>query len=140
MCPVTLPKAGPVSRRLVERPRPLEVQDCGSLCLSRLAGCPGHRTFYLRVAAEPVLPVPGRRLAADFLAALRPVAAVDRLPRAERFAFPRLVVVLARLAAAFFVVFLRLRGFSVPPLTASITVVAALDTPSMAASTPVLAA
>jgi hypothetical protein len=83
--------------------------------------------------------VPGRRLAADFLAALRPVAAVDRLPRAERFAFPRLVVVLARVAAAFFVVFLRLRGFSVP-VTASTMFVAALDTPSMAASMLVLAA
>jgi hypothetical protein len=44
------------------------------------------------------------------------VAAVE--PR--RFAFPRLVVVFPRLAAAFFVVerLLRLRGFSVVPVTA----------------------
>ena len=59
-----------------------------------------------------------------------------------RFAFPRLVVVLPRLAAAFFVVerLLRLRRFSVVPVTASAIALAALDTPSMAASMPVLAA
>jgi len=58
-----------------------------------------------------------------------------------RFAFPRLVLVVPRLAAAFFVVerFLRLRGFSVVPVTASAMLVAALDTPSMAASMLVLA-
>ena len=60
----------------------------------------------------------------------------------DRFAFPRRVVVLPRLAAAFFVVegLLRLRGFSVGPVTASAIALAALDTPSMAASMPVLAA
>jgi hypothetical protein len=48
------------------------------------------------------------------------VAAADRLPLGERFALARLVVVLPRLAAAFFVVErLRLRGFSVVPVTAS---------------------
>jgi hypothetical protein len=97
----------------------------------------------LRVAAaEPVLLVLERRLEADFVLALRPVVAADRLPPAERFAFPRLVIVLPQLAAAFFVVerFLRLRGFSVPPVTASAMPVAALDTPSMAASMLVLAA
>jgi hypothetical protein len=66
----------------------------------------------LRVAAaEPVLLVLGRRLAEDFLVALRLEAPADRLPPAERFALPRLVV-LPR-AAAFVVLerFLRLRGF-----------------------------
>jgi hypothetical protein len=59
-----------------------------------------------------------------------------------RFAFPRLVVVLSRLAAAFFVVegFLLLRRFSVVPVTASAIALAALDTPSVAASMPALAA
>jgi hypothetical protein len=53
----------------------------------------------------------GRRLAEDFLVALRLEAPADRLPPAERFALPRLVV-LPR-AAAFVVLerFLRLRGF-----------------------------
>jgi hypothetical protein len=60
----------------------------------------------------------------------------------ERFAFARLVVVLPRLAVAFFLVkrLLRLLGFSVVPVTASAMLVAALDTPSMAVSMPVLAA
>jgi hypothetical protein len=68
------------------------------------------------------------------------VAAAERVP--ARFAFPRLVIVLPRLAVAFFLVerFLRLRGFSVVPVTASATLLAALDTPSMTASMPVLAA
>jgi hypothetical protein len=80
-------------------------------------------------------------LAAVFRVDLR-VAAADLLPPAERFAFARFVVVLPRLAAAFFVVegFLRLRGFSAVPVTASAMLVAALETPSMAASTPVLVA
>jgi hypothetical protein len=55
---------------------------------------------------------------------------------------PRRVVVLPRLVAAFLVVerLVRLRGFSVVPVTASAIALAALDTPSMAASMPVLAA
>ena len=59
-----------------------------------------------------------------------------------RFAFARLVAVLRRLAAVFFVAdrFLRLRGFLLVPVTASAMLVAALDTPSIAASMPVLAA
>ena len=70
------------------------------------------------------------------------VDAAGRLAPAERFAFARLVVVLPRLAAAFLVVgrLLRLRGFFVVPVTASAMLVAALDTPSMAASIPVFAA
>jgi hypothetical protein len=93
----------------------------------------------LRVAAAKlVLLVLGRRLAADLLVALLRVEA-DFLPAAERFALPGLVVVLPRLAA-FLEVFLRLRGFSVPPVTASAMLVAALDTPSIAASMLVLAA
>ena len=76
-----------------------------------------------------------------------------------RFAFPVALVVfrvllrvavaelrrfglaLPRLAAPFFVVerFLRLRGFSVGPVTAPAMALAALDIPSMAASMPVLA-
>ena len=69
------------------------------------------------------------------------VAAADRLPAVERFAFARLVVVLPRLAVAFFVVerLFRLLGFSVVPATASAMLVATLDTPSMAASMLVLA-
>jgi hypothetical protein len=66
------------------------------------------------------------------------VAAADLLPPAEPF-----VVVLARLGAAFFVAegrFLRLGGFSVVPVTTSATLLAALDTLSMTASMPVLAA
>jgi hypothetical protein len=100
----------------------------------------------LRVAAEePLILVLGfalPRLAADFLVALRPVAAADPLPPAERFALPRLVVVPPLLAAAFFVVkrFLRLRGFLGLPVRASTILVAALDTASIAASTLVLAA
>ena len=68
------------------------------------------------------------------------VAAADAVLRL-RFAFPRRVVVLPRLAAAFFVVgrFLLLRGLSVVPVTASAMALAALDTPSIAASIPVLA-
>ena len=58
-----------------------------------------------------------------------------------RFAFARLVAVLRRLAAVFFVAdrFLRLRGFLLVPVTASAMLVAALDTPSIAASMLVLA-
>jgi hypothetical protein len=69
------------------------------------------------------------------------VAAADLLPPAERFVFARLVVVLPRLAVAFFVVerLLCLRGFSVVPITASAMALAALDTPSIAASMLVLA-
>jgi hypothetical protein len=56
--------------------------------------------------------------------------------------FPRLLVELPLLAAAFFVVerFLLLRGFSAVPVTASAIALAALDTPSTAASMLVLAA
>jgi hypothetical protein len=63
-------------------------------------------------------------------------AAVPVLLLLGRFAFPRLVVVLPWLVAAFFVVerFLLLRGFSVMPVTASAMALAALDTPSTAAS------
>jgi hypothetical protein len=94
----------------------------------------------LRVAAaELVLAVLGRRLAADFLVALRRVAEADFLPPAERFAFPRLVIVLPRLAA-FFEVFLRLGHFTVVPVTASAMALAALDIPSVTASMLVLAA
>jgi hypothetical protein len=57
------------------------------------------------------------------LAAAEPVLLVLR-----RFDFPRLVVVLPRLAIAFFVVE-RLLGFSVVPVTASAMALAALDTP-----------
>jgi hypothetical protein len=73
---------------------------------------------------------------------LRVAAADLALLVVVRFALPRLVVVLPRLAAALFVVerLLRLRGFSVPPVTASAMALAALDTPSIAASMPVLAA
>jgi hypothetical protein len=69
------------------------------------------------------------------------VAAADLLPPAERFAFARLVVVLPRLAVAFFVVerLLCLRGFSIVPVTASAMALAALETPSIAASMLVLA-
>jgi hypothetical protein len=58
-----------------------------------------------------------------------------------RFAFPRLLL-LPRLAAAFLVVerLLRRRGFSVVPVTASAMALTALDTPSIVASMPVLAA
>jgi hypothetical protein len=107
-------------RRLVDRPRPLEV-----LAFARLVRLP----------------------AAVFRVDLR-VAAAERLPPAERFAFPRLVVVPRRLAvvfrrpaAAFFVVerLLCLGGFSVVPVTASAMALAALETPSIAASMLVLA-
>jgi hypothetical protein len=67
-------------------------------------------------------------------------AAVDRLVPVERFALARLVLVLPRLAAAFFVVERFLRGFSVVPVTASAMLVAALDKPSVTASMPVFAA
>jgi hypothetical protein len=72
-----------------------------------------------------------------------------RVPAAEpvllalgRFALPRLVVVLPRLAAAFFVAerVLRLRSFFVVPVTVSAMALAALETPPMAASMLVLAA
>jgi hypothetical protein len=70
------------------------------------------------------------------------VAAAERVILVPgRFAFARLVVVLLRPAA--FVLdedFLRLRGFFVVPVTASAILVAALDTPSIAASMLVLAA
>jgi hypothetical protein len=77
-----------------------------------------------------------------FRVLLRVAAAEPVLLLLGRFAFPRLVVVLPRLVAAFFVVerFLRFRGFSVVPVTASAMAFAALDTPSIAASMPVLAA
>lgn len=97
----------------------------------------------LRVAAERVRLVLGRRLAGDFLVALRRVAAADLLPPVERFAFARLVVVLPRLAVVFrlpavgfFVLarLLRLRGFVVVPVTASAMLVAALETPSVIVS------
>jgi hypothetical protein len=76
-----------------------------------------------------------------FRVLLRVAAAEPVLLLLGRFAFPRLVVVLPRLVAAFFVVerFLRFRGFSVVPVTASAMAFAA-DTPSIAASMPVLAA
>jgi hypothetical protein len=59
----------------------------------------------LRIAAaERVLLVLDRfafpRLLADFLVALRPLAAAERLPRVERFALPRLLTV--PLEAGFF--------------------------------------
>ena len=91
----------------------------------------------LRVAAaEPVLLVLARfafpRLVADFRVALRLEAAADRLPpaEAERFALARLV--LLSCAAAFVVPerFLRLRGFWVLPVMASVM----LDTPSVIVS------
>ena len=89
----------------------------------------------LRVAAaEPVLLVLVRfafpRLVADFRVALRREAAADRLPPAERFALARLV--LLSCAAAFVVPerFLRLRGFWVLPVMASVM----LDTPSVIVS------
>jgi hypothetical protein len=71
-----------------------------------------------------------------FRVLLRVAAAVLLLM--GRFAFPRLIVVLPRLVAAFFVVerLPRRRGFSVVPVTASAMALAALDTPSMAASMP----
>jgi hypothetical protein len=71
------------------------------------------------------------------------VAAAEPVPLLlGRFAFPRLVVVLLRLVAAFFVVerLLRLRGFLVVPVTASAMLFAALDKPSVTASMLVLAA
>jgi hypothetical protein len=79
--------------------------------------------------------------AAVFLVDLRVAAAEPALFVLRRFAFARLVVVLPRPAAAFFVVerFLGLRGFSVP-VTASAMLVAAPDIPSTAASMLVLAA
>ena len=82
-------------------------------------------------------------LAAVFRVDLRVAAVAPVLVVPERFVFPRLVlaffrlvVVLRRPAAAFFVVerFLVFRGFSVVPVTASVMLVAALDTPSIAAS------
>jgi hypothetical protein len=81
-------------------------------------------------------------LVAAFRVDLRVAAAEPVLLVLDRFAFPRLVVVLPRLAAAFFVVerFLGLRGGLVLPVTASTMLVAALDTPSMVAPTLVLAA
>jgi hypothetical protein len=74
-----------------------------------------------------------------FRVLLRVAAAVLLLM--GRFAFPRLIVVLPRLVAAFFVVerLPRRRGFSVVPVTASAMALAALDTPSMAASMPAFA-
>jgi len=72
---------------------------------------------------------------------LRVVAAELVLLVLARFAFVRLVVALLRPAA--FVLdegFLCLRGFFVVPVTTSTMLVAALDTPSMAASMLVLAA
>ena len=88
----------------------------------------------LRVAtAEPVLLVLVRfafpRLVADFRVALRLEAAADRLPPAERFALARLLL---PCAAAFVVPerFLRLRGFWVLPVMASVM----LDTPSVIVS------
>jgi hypothetical protein len=82
-------------RRLLGRPRPLEVLDFEVPRLARA-------------------PLPVRLPAAVFRVDLR-VAAADLLPPAERFAFARLVVVLPRLAVAFFVVerLLCLRGFSI---------------------------
>jgi hypothetical protein len=70
------------------------------------------------------------RLVADFRVALRLEAAADRLPPAERFALARLV--LLPCAAAFVVPerFLRLRGFWVLPVMASVM----LDTPSVIVS------
>jgi len=91
----------------------------------------------LRLAAL-VLPALARSLAADL--GLRPVAAEDRFLPAERFALLGLVVLPRLGAAAFLVVFLRLRGFSGLPVKASVMAVATLDTPSMAASMLVLAA
>jgi hypothetical protein len=68
-------------------------------------------------------------LVAAFRVDLRVAAAEPVLLVLDRFAFPRLVVVLPRLAAAFFVVerFLGLRGGLVLPVTASTMLVAALD-------------
>jgi len=57
-------------------------------------------------------------LAAVFPVDLRVAAADLALLVPVRFAFARLVVVLRGLAAAFFVVFLCLRGLSVVPVTA----------------------
>ena len=85
-------------------------------------------------AAERVLLTLGRfafaRLVADFLVALRLETAADRLPPAERFALARLV--LLSCAAAFVVpeCLLRLRGFWVLPVMASVM----LDTPSVIVS------
>jgi hypothetical protein len=108
-------------RRLLGRPRPLEVLDFEVPRLARA-------------------PLPVRLPAAVFRVDLR-VAAADLLPPAERFVFARLVVVLPRLAVAFFVVerLLCLRGFSVVPVTTSAMALAALETPSIAASMLVLA-
>ena len=84
------------------------------------------------VAAERVLLVLVRfafpRLVAD-LVALRVESAADRLPPAERFALARLLL---PCAAAFVVPerFLRLRGFWVLPVMASVM----LDTPSVIVS------
>ena len=90
-----------------------------------------------RAAAEPVLLVLGRRLAADFLVALRGGAEADFLTPAERFALLR--VLAAPLAAAFFLVGRR-SGFSGSPVRASTKAVTALFATSTAAFTFALAA
>jgi len=125
IAPIRLASSGNVvayrERRLLGRPRPLDVLDFEAPRLART-------------------PLPVRLPAAVFRVDLR-VAAADLLPPAERFVFARLVVVLPRLAVAFFVVerLLCLRGFSVVPVTASAMALAALETPSIAASMLVLA-
>ena len=125
IAPIRLASSGNVvayrERRLLGRPRPLEVLDFEVPRLARA-------------------PLPVRLPAAVFRVDLR-VAAADLLPPAERFVFARLVVVLPRLAVAFFVVerLVCLRGFSVVPVTASAMALAALETPSIAASMLVLA-
>jgi hypothetical protein len=73
-----------------------------------------------------------RLLAAVFRVDLRVAAAELVLLVLVRFAFPRAFFVDERV--------LRLRGFSVLPVTASTMLVAALDTPSIVASMLVLAA
>ena len=90
-----------------------------------------------RAAAEPVLLVLGRRLAADFVVALRRVAEADFLPPAERFALLRLLAAL--LAAAFFLIERRF-GFSGSPVRASTKAVTALLATATAAFTFALAA
>ena len=84
-----------------------------------------------RVAAEPVFRALGRRLAADFLVAVRGVTEADFRPTAERFALLRLLA--APLAAAFFLGGRRL-GFSGSPVRASTKAVTALFATSTARS------
>jgi hypothetical protein len=79
----------------------------------------------------------GRRLAADFLVALRDVTEADFLPPAERFALLRLLAAL--LAAAFFLIERRF-GFCSSPVRASTKAVTALFATATAAFTFALAA